>query len=108
MRALRWAPAGRSLSHFSQNLSGNGSRRVGTDAEWPDMATATVALTRRERELVDAMLEGIYSTEALAKRLGVTRHTVHWHFATLFERTGTRSRMQLLAYAVRIGWVRSE
>jgi DNA-binding CsgD family transcriptional regulator/tetratricopeptide (TPR) repeat protein len=50
-------------------------------------------LTAREREVLDLVAEGL-STEAIAARLGLTRHTVASHIVSARARLGANTRWQ--------------
>ena len=55
-------------------------------------------LTTRERQLVAALASGA-DTRATARRLGITELTVQDHLRRVFDRTGVRSRAELLSRA---------
>lgn len=57
-----------------------------------------VALTRREREIVDAILEGC-SNRRIAERLGTSEQTVKNQLSALYLKLGVSSRLELAAYA---------
>jgi DNA-binding CsgD family transcriptional regulator len=54
------------------------------------------ALTRREREVVAALLAGL-DTRALSEHLVISRHTVQDHLKSIFDKVGVHSRRELLA-----------
>ncbi len=54
-------------------------------------------LTEREAELVD--LAAGADTRAVAQRMFLSEHTVQDHLKSIFDKTGTRSRRELLKRA---------
>lgn len=64
----------------------------------------TRRLTRREREVVRHVALGRRNAE-VAKLLFVTEQTVKTHLSHIFRKTGTRDRVELALYAVRLGIV---
>jgi DNA-binding CsgD family transcriptional regulator len=59
-------------------------------------AVDLMALTERQRELVDLALTGL-SDKAIARRLSISDHTVGNHFRAIYERLGVSKRSQLIA-----------
>lgn len=57
-------------------------------------------LTLREQEVARSVLRG-ESTEAIARDLGIASGTVQAHLRSIFEKTGVRSRRELVAVAFR-------
>ncbi len=63
------------------------------------------ALTGREREVLDLMVEGVTSNRQLAKRLGLTENTVKFHVRNILDKLKLNSRAQVVSHAVRHGLV---
>ena len=61
----------------------------------------TDALTAREREVLDLMVEGITSNRKLAKRLGVSENTVKFHVRNILDKLRLHDRAQVVGYALR-------
>lgn len=61
-------------------------------------------LTRREREVLLALGEGLSDRE-IAQRLFVSKETVHTHMVNLLGKLGVESRMQALIFAIKFGLV---
>jgi len=64
-----------------------------------DLFGRAYGLTQRETELLRQLACGS-DTRALARGMGVSEHTVQDHLKSVFARTGTRSRRDLLARAL--------
>jgi DNA-binding NarL/FixJ family response regulator len=63
-----------------------------------------VALTAREREVVQLVVDGA-SNDEIGGRLGISSRTVESHLRRLFERLDVASRTELAARALREGWL---
>lgn len=60
------------------------------------MVVASYGLTRREQEVLNEMSTG-YGTAEIAGRLFISEHTVRDHIKSIFAKTGTGSRGELLS-----------
>lgn len=69
----------------------------GADPE-PDLEP----LTPRERDVLNLLAEGL-PNKAIAKRLGVSEHTVKFHLNAVLGKLGARSRTAAVTKAVRAG-----
>ncbi len=63
------------------------------------------ALTDREMEVLQAMVEGITSNRALAGRLGVSQNTVKFHVRNILDKLHLNNRAQAVGYALREGMI---
>jgi DNA-binding CsgD family transcriptional regulator len=70
--------------------------RGATPAETFIILCRAYALTRRERDIVRTVTVGL-DTRAIAERLFISPHTVQDHLKSIFDKTGVRSRRELLA-----------
>jgi len=70
--------------------------RAAAPAETFGLLCRAYALTRREREVVAALVAGL-DTRAVTDRLVISRHTVQDHLKSVFQKVGVRSRRELLA-----------
>jgi two-component system, NarL family, nitrate/nitrite response regulator NarL len=61
-------------------------------------------LTPREVEIVDAIAAGDSNRE-IASRLGISLQTVKHHLTSIFDKTGTSTRLELALFAIRQGVV---
>ena len=59
-------------------------------------------LTSREREILEMMADGVHN-RTIAARLGISRHTVKFHVASILAKLGAESRTQAVARAMRHG-----
>ena len=87
--------------HGASLVSG-GSRRVAVIVEpahpariYPLLMSA-YGLTERERDVTRLILQGS-STSQIAEQLVVSEHTVQQHLKNIFDKTGVRSRRDLVA-----------
>lgn len=75
-------------------------RRVDEDAT----AALVNSLTTREREVVQALADGL-SDKDIARQLGISTKTVRAHLTNILHKLGVSSRLQVLNFAVRHGLV---
>ena len=63
------------------------------------------ALTARELEVLETMVEGVTTNRTLAKRLGVSENTVKFHVRNILDKLHLHNRAQVVGYALRHGIV---
>ncbi|MFL6247630.1 MAG: response regulator [Thermoanaerobaculia bacterium] len=59
------------------------------------------ALTTREREVLELMVEGVVSNRKLAKRLGLSENTVKFHVRNILDKLRLHNRAEVVGYALR-------
>ncbi len=57
-------------------------------------------LTPRQLQILALLAEGASDAE-VARSLGIAERTLRWHLANVHERLGSRSRVQMMALALR-------
>ena len=67
-----------------------------------DFGSDLEPLTPRERDVLNLLAEGL-PNKAIAKRLGVSEHTVKFHLNAVLGKLGARSRTEAVTKAVRAG-----
>ncbi|ABS25124.1 response regulator transcription factor [Anaeromyxobacter sp. Fw109-5] len=75
--------------------------------EWlrpPDAPLAAEGLTRREREVLALLAEGL-ANKAIAARLGISEHTAKFHVNAILGKLGVESRAEAIVRAARLGLV---
>ena len=60
---------------------------------------------RREREVLELMVQGVTSNRKLAKQLGVSENTVKFHVRNILDKLRLHNRAQVVGYALRKGIV---
>ncbi|MBL8877604.1 MAG: response regulator transcription factor [Phycisphaerales bacterium] len=79
---------------------------VQLDANEDSVCAALSALSRRERELLPLLAEGLPLREA-ASRLGIGYKTADAHRTALFRKLGVHDRVELVRLAIRKGFARA-
>lgn len=70
--------------------NGNPGRSIFSDVQWLSLARS-LQLSGREREILQCIFED--QTEAvIARRLGISAHTVHTHLERLYRKLGVGTR----------------
>jgi RNA polymerase sigma factor (sigma-70 family) len=101
--ALRRLVAGEHLTSPTETVEL--LRLAGRQRERDRVAEQAIArLTRREREVLQALAEGL-SDRTIAERLNVQPETVRTHMVNLLAKLEADSRLQALVFAVRHGLV---
>ena len=62
-------------------------------------AEARTLLTPREAQILDAIADGL-TNKAIARRLGISLHTVKFHVESVFRKLGARTRTEAVAKAL--------
>ena len=63
------------------------------------------ALTEREHEVLNLLVQGITSNRELAERLVISENTVKYHFRNILDKLHVQNRAQVVGFAVRHGMV---
>ncbi len=92
----RWVMVEASSLEGDRNAEIAVTLRAAVASETFDLLSRSCALSRRERQVV-ALLVGGRDTRAVAERLVISPHTVQDHLKSVFEKTGSHSRRELLA-----------
>jgi DNA-binding CsgD family transcriptional regulator len=101
-RAVERAADGRLAIVEAAPLSGDGDDRVAVTirsaapGETFDLLCRAYGFTRREREVVGAVVTGL-DTRAISERLFISPYTVQDHLKSVFDKVGVHSRRELLA-----------
>lgn len=66
-------------------------------------SSAPDALTDREREVLELLVQGITSNRELAERLFVSENTVKYHLRNILTKLHVQNRAQVVSYALRHG-----
>jgi DNA-binding NarL/FixJ family response regulator len=66
------------------------------------------ALTDREQEVLELMVDGVTSNRDLARQLGVSENTVKFHVRNILDKLHLHNRAQAVAFALRSGLVGPE
>jgi DNA-binding CsgD family transcriptional regulator len=94
-------PSGQWLVLHGAALVAGGARRCAViiesaqGARIASLLMSAYALTEREQEVTRLVLQG-NSTSDIAERLAVSDHTVQQHLKSIFDKTGVRSRRELI------------
>ena len=72
------------------------------DAQGHEQVLEDVRMTRREREVIELIGEGL-SNKEIAQRLNVAAHTVKSHVRNVMEKLALHTRLQIAAYSRRDG-----
>jgi DNA-binding NarL/FixJ family response regulator len=65
--------------------------------------TGLDALTDREHDVLDLLVQGITSNRELAERMVITENTVKYHFRNILDKLHVQNRAQVVAFAARHG-----
>ena len=66
------------------------------------------ALTAREMEVLEALVNGITTNRSLAAHLGVSENTVKFHVRNILDKLHLHNRAQVVSYALRHGIVEGQ
>jgi DNA-binding NarL/FixJ family response regulator len=87
---------------LDRSLDGELRRAPGPPAEEP--AGLVEELTAREQEVLQLLAEGL-PNKAIARRMGISEHTVKFHVNAILGKLGAQSRTEAVVLATRLGLV---
>jgi RNA polymerase sigma factor (sigma-70 family) len=67
--------------------------------------TGAQALTEREHDVLELLVQGVTSNRDLAERLVISENTVKYHLRNILDKLHVQNRAQVVAYAVRHGMI---
>lgn len=70
----------------------------------PFAEASAQALTPRETEILTMLAEGT-GNKVMARRLGISDHTVKFHLSSIFAKLGARSRTEAVTMGARLGLI---
>ena len=70
----------------------------------PSTASAAEPLTRREREILTLLADGL-GNKVIAARLGISDHTVKAHVGAIFDKLHVGTRAEAVALGLRLGLI---
>ena len=102
VRTIRSVAAGEKVlpPRMTESLFSQIAREA--EAQEPAQVLEDVRMTRREREVIDLIGEGL-SNKEIAQRLNVATHTVKSHVRNVMEKLALHTRLQIAAYSHREG-----
>lgn len=71
----------------------------------PEPSNDPDALTEREREVLELLVQGVTSNRKLAKQLGVSENTIKFHVRNILDKLHLHNRAQVVGFALRHGIV---
>ena len=83
------------LQEFAKPADTTTAASVTAGEEDPD------ALTSREREVLELMVEGVTSNRRLAKRLNLSENTIKFHVRNILDKLHLHNRAEVVGYALR-------
>jgi DNA-binding NarL/FixJ family response regulator len=86
-------------------LTPNLARKVLQEFARPSQPSRQVhdpdALTEREQEVLELMVQGITSNRKLARELGVSENTIKFHVRNILDKLHLHNRAEVVSYALR-------
>jgi DNA-binding NarL/FixJ family response regulator len=81
------------------------TRLVGENHEADPEAAKIAALTKREREIIALIGDGLKNKQ-IASKLFISEVTVRHHFTSIFNKLGISDRLELMIYCYRYGLIK--
>ena len=101
-RALAGEPA------LTPQLSRKVLQAFSQPAPTPSQQDDPDALTEREREVLELLVDGVTSNRQLARRLDVSENTVKFHMRNILDKLHLHNRAQAVSHALRHGMIEPE
>ena len=72
--------------------------------EEPDPPATTSRLSKRERDVLDLVADGL-SAQEIAEQVNLSARTVEWHMHQAMKKLGAKNRVQAVVLAIRDGLI---
>lgn len=95
-----------SLSRLAQRARSEALSLADTYQATSEQAQLAHPFSPREYQVLDLAAQGLTNKE-IAYRLGISERTVQFHVNSIFNKTGTNSRTEAVALALKSGWITS-
>ena len=70
----------------------------------PDPPVTASKLSKRERDVLDLVADGL-SAQEIAEKINLSYRTVEWHISQAMRRLGAKNRVQAVVLAIRDGLI---
>ncbi len=100
-------PADADADRIVEALAAPPPAATGAQPNRPDSLGVLRSLTSRERLLLKLLAEGMAGSD-IARRLGVSQHTVRTHMQNLYAKLGAHSKLDVVRFAAEHGLVPGE
>jgi len=105
VKTIRSARTNRSVDKaIRRRLERYSHRNAFAEQEAPEKKSIHQRLTRREADVMMALLHG-YSNKEIAKELIISERTVQTHLSNIFSKMDVNSRTEAVLIAMRDGWI---
>lgn len=105
VKTIRSARTNRSVDKtMRKRVERYNHRNIFIEQEIPDKKSIHQRLTRREADVMKALLHG-YSNKEIAKELIISERTVQTHLSNIFSKMDVNSRTEAVLIAMRDGWI---
>jgi DNA-binding NarL/FixJ family response regulator len=103
LQKIASTPGGRTmLDGIAGRIQRRSARPSDQQTVYTDVQGVTFGLTRRERQIIEVVVDG-QTNRDIAATLGISEYTVKHHLTNIFDKLGVYNRVELVLYAINCG-----